>query len=318
MKNTKPIVIFPNLNSFSNFMLSELKKSNVKVIGYYKYNNLIIHNLLRFFGLFNLSDNIFRGEWKKIKNEKEIIIFDECANGNNVLELIRSNNPKARCILYLWNTKVNSKVILRAQSLKYEIYSFDLQECQNHNYKYNEQFYLYEIPNNFSVESSKFDIFFCGYNKGRLKTIIDVCEIFNEYSLTYKVIIREWISFYLKTFRKYKFITLREIKYKEIIEYIKKSKCIMDIVTAQQTGLTIRCMEALFYNKKLITNNKLIKKSSMYNKNNIFILGEDPFSELKNFINSSYVNLPEKIKIEYTVNSWLNRFKIEEYQTVED
>ena len=75
-----------------------------------------------------------------------------------------------------------------------------------------------------------------------------------------------------------------------------------------QEGLTLRVLEALFYSKKLITNNKNIKKYDFYNPNNIFIWGVDDEKNLLNFINSDYITIEENILNRYSYDSWINRF----------
>lgn len=50
------------------------------------------------------------------------------------------------------------------------------------------------------------------------------------------------------------------ISYQENLDNIRKSKCIVDVVQKGQIGLTLRPLESLFFKKKLLTNNKCIKK----------------------------------------------------------
>ena len=89
---------------------------------------------------------------------------------------------------------------------------------------------------------------------------------------------------------------------------IKYSKCILDVGNNDNAGLTVRVMESLFLEKKLITNYKNIVKYDFYNKNNIFIIGVDNLEQIKDFINSPYEKIDsEKIKY-YDFESWLKRF----------
>lgn len=97
------------------------------------------------------------------------------------------------------------------------------------------------------------------------------------------------------------------ISYSEILNNISQSKCLVDIVQDGQEGLTYRPLEALFYNKKLITNNKTITEYDFYKEENIYILGKDARS-LKKFIESDFVPWNEKIVKKYTIENWIKNF----------
>lgn len=86
------------------------------------------------------------------------------------------------------------------------------------------------------------------------------------------------------------------------------SKAIVEINQSQQNGLTVRALEALFTEKKLITNNLDIINMDFYNKNNIFIIGQDSFNLLRKFIDSDYEKIPKSIIDNYSASKWLARF----------
>ena len=100
------------------------------------------------------------------------------------------------------------------------------------------------------------------------------------------------------------------ISYEDVVNLIKHSKCIVDIVKSGQEGLTLRVMESIFYKKKLITNNIEILNYDLYLKDNIFIVGIDKWERLEEFINSKYVELKKEILEKYTYEKWLNNFGI--------
>lgn len=60
--------------------------------------------------------------------------------------------------------------------------------------------------------------------------------------------------------------------------------------------------------KKLITNFKDIKEYDFYKKDNIFIIGEDDLNNIKNFVNTGYVDIPENIIKKYTIDGWIENF----------
>ena len=89
---------------------------------------------------------------------------------------------------------------------------------------------------------------------------------------------------------------------------INESKAILDIVQENQTGITIRPLEALFFHKKLITNNKNIVSYKFYCQNNIFIIGKDDINTLKEFMELPWLEIDKEVSDFYTFPKWIERF----------
>ena len=73
--------------------------------------------------------------------------------------------------------------------------------------------------------------------------------------------------------------------------------------------MTLRALESLFWEKKLITNNELIKNEKFYNKNNIFIIGIDDENEIEMFLKKPYDKSSNKYKSEYDIDAWYENFE---------
>ena len=100
------------------------------------------------------------------------------------------------------------------------------------------------------------------------------------------------------------------LKYPQVLQLINRSSAILDITKNNQSGLTLRPLEALFFNKKLVTNNEDIIYHKIYKLNsaNIYILGKEKKS-LKEFIelplNKSNT---AQLKKYYSFDTWLSNF----------
>ena len=55
----------------------------------------------------------------------------------------------------------------------------------------------------------------------------------------------------------------------------------------------------------MITNNKNIVKYPFYNKNNIFIIGNDNIQELNDFLNTDFQENNDDILYKYSYNNWI-------------
>ena len=60
--------------------------------------------------------------------------------------------------------------------------------------------------------------------------------------------------------------------------------------------------------KKLITNYSEIKEYDFYDKENIFILGEDDPEEFVGFINTNFKKIDDEILKKYDFKNWLEKF----------
>lgn len=303
-------IIYPNLNTFCRFIGKGMEQLPVATFGFYANKNRITANIIRVINGLNLPIKTWcYGAWKNAKNFKTIILFDAVAS-KEVMVSLMENNTNARYILYMWNINVNKEIICFANDNGWEVWSFDKKESIQFGYKYNQQFY----PNvkTEKVNFFKWDFFWVGYNKGRLKQLLELIDLFDRERFSYKIIVREWSQYgvpqIIKDKKLKKFLTYKETDYNRVINHVKKSKCLIDLVVEKQEGLTIRVLESLMYKKKLLTNNKVIRQEKFYNKNNIFVIGDDSLENLRDFIMSPYEELSENILAEYTMETWLKRF----------
>lgn len=102
---------------------------------------------------------------------------------------------------------------------------------------------------------------------------------------------------------------MEQVDYKKYLQIISDGRAVLDIDVWKERGSSLRAMEALFFDKKYITNNKNIKEEKFYTPDNIFILGEDNLERLHDFIFSEVSPVSEEIKEYYLISSWIKRFQ---------
>lgn len=250
---------------------------------------------------------------KKLKSELKkdydtIIIFDSAIK-INVIKSIRFLNKNIRIILYLRNkySYVNKKIgnIHDLEKYNIEIWSYNDDDCNELGFYYNSQFW-----NKYLLKKSNkniYDFVFLGYDKSRtnvLNEIYNYCEK-NNLNTYFYIVPKSAYSYDKNTENKY-------MKYEDYLSVVSSSKCIIDLVSAENSGLTLRPLESLFMRKKLITNFNAIKKYDFYSKKNIFIIGEDNIENLFNFINSDYEEISDDIVNKYDFNNWITNFEKDE------
>lgn len=137
------------------------------------------------------------------------------------------------------------------------------------------------------------DCYFLGQDKGRKEKLLEIKSIIEKQSLTCEFNIMGNRGNYCS--------------YAENIERIKHCRCIVDFSNGQN-GLSLRPLEAMFYQKKLMTNNPTIIQHPFYNPQNIFVIGLDDWNKLRDFIKSPFAEIPQTVKEQYLFSTWINSF----------
>lgn len=252
---------------------------------------------------------------KKVENfsfkKEDIVIFFDYTN-TKYIELLKEKFSNSQKIFWLWN-KETEKNIKNIKKITCNIWTFDINDSIEYNLNYTSQFYWRKSQQNKKCET-KTDIFFIGINKGRLKIICDfdkkIKGVKQLFVLKEKYSLKDFFMSFFWEYKKY--IIKKELKYEEVLKLISESKCLLEINKKNQKGITLRTLEAVFFQKKLITNNKKMKEYDFYNPKNIYILENTEFSneeiiKVEKFLNEKSEIIDEKILENYTFESWIKK-----------
>lgn len=238
--------------------------------------------------LFSLLIN----DWAKdIYNTDIFIIFDSHYY-REIASYIKSHNSNSKIYFYFWNIITDKNIHFFDEDLVDEFWTFDKEDARKYGINYNPQFYTRNIT--ISKKSPDVDTFFLGREKNRRIIVDDINKRLLESGLNSEIhLIPDSETLYT---------------YDLYLEELARTKSILDVVNPMQNGLTLRCMESLFFEKKLITNNLRISEYDFYNPQNIFILGRDDDKKLLEFVNSDYHAVDKSIVLNYDYNNWVKRF----------
>lgn len=239
---------------------------------------------------------------KKINEDDIVIVLDSDVNifGLNMLYKIF---PKNKIILWFFNTN-NYKTSIINKQKKYvnKIYSFDKKDCLENGFNYFYKFFPFNQIQSKEDLKYKYDVVFIGLNKNRVNKINRIKDILIKNNKTYFFhVLNE------KKLKKVEGTTKKRISYKETEKYILNSKILLEFLKEEQTGITIRTLEAFYNKKKLITNNKNIKNMDFYEKENIFVVDDskNDFDIPKEFFLTPFKEIDEKIIEKYKIENWI-------------
>lgn len=242
-------------------------------------------------------------DWYKKLDQFETVIIHASKITPLVVKFIRKSNPNMRIIVWYWNPVDKTIPVSEFTGYNCEVWSFDEEDCEKYDLKYNTQYYFNDVDlRNNEIE---FDILFVGGDKGRIAKLLKLQDKINALGAsTYFHVTNTGHGKNTK-----KEIYKERISYEDILKLISKSNTILDYVSENQSGLTLRPLEALYFKKKLITNDASLRKRDFYKPENIFIIGIDDLINLKSFINKPFNPVDEIILDKYDFNNWLNRFR---------
>lgn len=309
LKDYKFVVEIPSYGDVYDYCYKELENvENVYLIKSHiefknKYENwLYCHHFTNKFWL------PFRGMWNSRYynnpfNKNDKIIFVLSTAGYKIHEYkafkkLRKKYPNCKIILKLDDLVdkiIIDKICKRKNLHKYLseydfIYSFDYNDCENYNLIYNPL--VYSAPKELENVEEDIDVYFCGKAKDRLELILSTFKQLKEKGFKCKFFIngvsqdkRENIDglVYLDKF----------MSYEDNLDYVKRSKCLLEVMQEGGNGYTLRTCEAVAYNKKLITNNYMLKNSDFYDCDMISFF-EEPYNIDTDFINKEKKNFKDR------------------------
>ena len=245
-------------------------------------------------------------DWtNKIDKYSKVIVFDSIFNLPLAYYLKRS---KIDTYIYSWNSAISSsqKRLLKKAKKYFPTYSFDKKDCKAYSLKYAPMVYSKDAVVR-GKDKEIYDVVFVGKDKGRVDLLFEIYSRFTSIGLRCKFLVlgdeqEKYVGAGFEFIDKY-------LSYSENSSLIRKSKAVLDIQQRGQEGLTLRVVETMFFNKKIITNKQDIDSYDFFDNNNVLILKEDTSAgEILDFINSDYSSIPSHIIDKYDISNWIDYF----------
>lgn len=231
----------------------------------------LLHHMHFSFAINNRVRLPFQGIWKKLyslealslsENKRYCVIYtDVSASRTDEGYLAELGNRKnITPVLILVNTMLRRGNVIKRR-LKYfrYVFSFDKMDCEKYGFIYHSTNYSM-VPVDSKSEVTK-DAFFVGVSKGRAERLAAI----------YTKIVETGgkADFYISGMKRDEArvdgIHYNQwIDYGQVLEKIRDSNCLIEVMDGNQNGVTLRMMEAVCYNKRLLTNNKAVMGSPFY------------------------------------------------------
>jgi len=235
-----------------------------------------------------LSDRRWYNEAIINDRVKYILVRDPLIS-RDYLVWLHENMPEAK-IFFLYGNMVGKAKHLEPGDIPSFVkkWTYDDYDART----YNLPIYPYVIEPGKVIKNQRpeYDVFFVGRDKNRGEWLLDLEQQLQSYGLKTKFIITKDGRFSKK--KKY---YQPMIPYTKVLEYDARSRAILNVVMEKQEGITLRDIEAITLNIKLITTNKHIVDKDFYNPNNVFVIGERNINEIADFVQSDPEPIPDAL-----------------------
>lgn len=222
------------------------------------------------------------------------------------IKKIKEKNPKIICILFLWDKFDETSLRLNAHLFDL-VFTFDKNDAEYHNFIFRPSFFINEcLENPVEWPLKKHSILYVGAMRDRAR--YDLIEKIYNYNLSEKDKKTSFLKLYVNPKNKNKLsrehdkklIVFEKIPYIRLIEKIKESKVVLDIPYGDQKGLTLRAIESIATNTKIITTNEDIINYDFFNKKNILVINKKNIDIPTDFFTSPIEPAPDAIKFKYS------------------
>lgn len=294
-------VIYPDVDIW-NYVLADIKNESgviIRPLNRYCHKwQIVLRKVFRdhYIPSWLLFNKELRNELRGLTENDTLLICDytPLCLFKSIARLININVKKN---LWIWNPIKNNKeyyevFLKKIKKLGFSAATFDPSDAETFNINFYPQFYRMVVDKK-NDSQILYDFYFIGASKGRDKIINSLNETLSPKYKTYLKLVNKKSD---------------SITYSENINNVIHSRCLVDIVQEGQSGLTLRPLEALAYNKKLISNNKNLIICDFYHKENIFIIGIDKLEDIDTFMQSPCRQIEDSIRSKYDTANWIKNF----------
>lgn len=261
-----------------------------------------------------LATRHFIHELDKLERVDQILIIKGEGISAATIAAMRARYPGVKIVFYLWDSLANTPGADRRIALCDAAYSFDPFDCDRTEGLEHLPLFHSKEPR-VSAPKPGLAAFIGTLHSDRYQLIRALGEEIERITG-----VKPFLYFYYpnkklfailklvkKSFRK---VRLSDVHFepvpRETYDAIQSEAAIaIDICHPKQSGLTMRSIEALGEGKKLITNNKTVRRYEFFRSENCYLVEGEPGEDFRHFLNSPYQPPAAEVVAKYHIDSWL-------------
>ncbi|MFP3594069.1 hypothetical protein [Chryseobacterium sp. SIMBA_038] len=320
MKKKRFLLVMPDYSDFPKLFLDNLEKEGFDTylitdkLPKFKYKssesvkNFFVKNILRnkeykqnLINRHNFEE--LNKSLSKIDDELDYILV--IRPDNFPISFVKNLKKKTKkLIAYQWDGIEKFPEVKNYFNLFDTFFCFEKVESE-YNIRSITNFYFDHLPpSQKSYNTEKPILYFVGlYWKSREEKIDKFIDQVSRFPVELSIFIQYFKEPEQKN-DKIKYIQNR-ITFEENLEFVKNSDILLDFVDPLHNGLSIRFFEGMYYKKKVITDNIMVKNYDFYHPDNIFVVENDNYKNIEQFLKAPYHELSEDIVKKYGFSNWI-------------
>lgn len=253
------------------------------------------------------------------KSYDHIVIVRGEAISPHMLRFLRQAQPKAKVTLYLWDSmhyNPNARKLLGSFD---QVFSFDRSDVeQNPEMQFLPLFYGREFDRAARWQGTpEYDACFVGtIHTDRYKVLEKIIEnlqargrkvyVFCYYPSKWLYRMRALVD---PGFRRFgdKYVNFTGMKLAEVVDRIAESRAVIDVNRPDQLGLTMRTIEAVGAQRKLITTNSDVVNYDLYDPRAVLLVDRRNPTVNEDLLFCNEIPFAPAIREKYSVSAWVDR-----------
>lgn len=317
--NKKVLMFAPKFFNYENIIKDEIERQGAEVHLYDERNNpsslekIFIRKLP--FLMKKKVNNFYNNVAKQEESFNPDIVFFVSPETINVdsIKLLKNRFNSSRFILYMYDSieNKNSRYIYKYFD---KCLSFDSDDCKKYGFQFRPLFFNNSYKKQL-CENYSYDFGFIGtIHSDRAKILNKLAKQCEKQDIKFyyylyvpgklMLMIRKIFDKNVRHLRK--FIHTTPLNKERASEVLAATNYIIDINHPKQVGLTMRTIEMLGMERKIITTNAYIKDYDFYDSHNqIYVDRKNVKIDKEKFINS-YNTVKSEVYNKYTIEYWIN------------
>ena len=249
---------------------------------------------------------------RRIGPDDKVLFFT--IDNRKDLQIIRKFIAARELAVWLWNPirSFRSSAPSRWWFLRWlrragiRAYTFDPRDARDFGLELTPQVFRHMAAEP-DADAPRTDVYFVGADKGRLAELRAIEARLQRAGLsTHFHVVGDRGKRYDADERRW--LRSEQLSYRENLDRVRRSRAVLEILQTCQSGATLRYVEALFLDRKLITNNRAIREAPGYDPSRFFILGEDDLAGLRAFVETPARPVCPRVLARHAIGTWLRQF----------
>lgn len=273
---------------------------------------------LRLFPLMTVrwSERSFRDQLHQLEPNSitHVLVIKGEGLSQRVAHEIRQTLASASMGLYLWDGVENVKGVSKILSAFDSVATFDPVDAKNFGWTYRPLFGRNISANKDSATPVQFDWCFIGtIHSDRHRVIHRLRQrygkqaksfVFGYFQSPLMLFIRRLLDWTLWLAPKGTLST-KPMPAAKVAQIVECSMAVLDVEHPRQRGFTMRTIETLLAEKKLVTTNKYITACNLYHPSRVQVIDRTKPEITANFLDQHYLSIPDSFRNYYSCEGWV-------------